>query len=214
MRNYREDLCLLPNAIDFSAYSFKLRERPKPRCIWLRSFHQIYNPSLALEVVAILSKDFPDIQLIMLGPDKYDGSLKKTKRIAAELGVTDQIAFLGGVSKAEVPKWLNKGDIFINTTNIDNNPISVIEAMASGLCIVSTDVGGIPYLAENEKDALLVPPNDPIAMAKAVKRLLNDPNLSEKLSMNAHLKVRQLDWSVILSRWEDLLKNVAERNHN
>jgi glycosyltransferase involved in cell wall biosynthesis len=150
----------------------------------------------------------------MLGPDKYDGSLKKTKRIAAELGVTDQIAFLGGVSKAEVPKWLNKGDIFINTTNIDNNPISVIEAMASGLCIVSTDVGGIPYLAENEKDALLVPPNDPIAMAKAVKRLLNDPNLSEKLSMNAHLKVRQLDWSVILSRWEDLLKNVAERNHN
>ena len=107
------------------------------------------------------------------------------------------------------PDWLTKADIFINTTNVDNMPISVLEAMASGLCVVSTNVGGIPYLLEDESDALLVPPNDPQAMTAAVCRILTEPGLAEKLSSNARKKAEQFDWSVIMPQWEAILEDVV-----
>jgi glycosyltransferase involved in cell wall biosynthesis len=98
----------------------------------------------------------------------------------------------------------------LNTTNVDNTPISILEAMACGLCVVSTSVGGIPYLLEHEHDALLVPPNDPEAMAIAVRRLLTEPGLAERLSRNGRQKAEQFDWSIILPQWEALLISVAQ----
>jgi glycosyltransferase involved in cell wall biosynthesis len=212
MQGYRQDmLLLLPNPLNLKAYQFQLREHPRPRLIWLRAFHEVYNPVLALEVLAILASKVPDIHLIMVGPDKGDGSLSKTRRSARELGLEERISFTGQVSKQDVPLWLNKGDIFLNTTNVDNTPVSVLEAMACGLCVVSTEVGGIPYLLENGRDALLVPPGDPEAMAAAVDRILQQPTLAGSLSLRARRKVEQFDWGIILPQWEELLIATAKR---
>lgn len=210
MKPYRDNLRLLPNPLELGNYSLKLRERPQPRLTWLRAFHANYNPELAPRVVALLAQDFPDIHLTMIGPDKGDGSLQRTKQVAAELGVTDRIVLTGGVFKAEVPDLLDKGDIFLNTTNVDNTPISVLEAMACGLCVVSTNAGGIPYLLEHERDALLVPPDDPAAMAAAVRRILSEAGLAERISQNALQKVKHFDWSIIMPQWETLLRGIAE----
>jgi glycosyltransferase involved in cell wall biosynthesis len=210
MQPYRTDLLLLPNALDLSRYAFQLRIRPTPRMVWLRALHAIYNPPLAVRVLAQLQEEFPDATLMMVGPDKGDGSLEATRRVAQELGIAGQLHLPGGVSKAEVPVWLQQGDIFLNTTNVDNTPVSVVEAMACGLCVVSTNVGGIPYLLEHEHDALLVPPDDPQAMASAVRRILRDPALAERLSRNARAKAEQFDWVNVLPQWETLLRSVAE----
>lgn len=209
MRPYRADLRLLPNPLNLRVYQFNLRQHPQPKLIWLRSFHEIYNPSLAPKVISLLVNEFPEIHLTMVGPDKGDGSLQQTEQIAAELNVSERITLPGGVPKADVPKWLNQGDIFLNTTNIDNTPISVLEAMACGLCVVNTNVGGIPYLLTDGEDALLVPADDPDAMATAVQRLLTNPKLAEHLSRNARQKAKQSDWSVIFPQWERLLLAVA-----
>jgi glycosyltransferase involved in cell wall biosynthesis len=211
MKSYSDNLKLLPNSIEIGNYRFRLRNRLKPRLIWLRSFHELYNPSLAPKVISILNDTFSDIKLTMVGPDKGDGTRQLTEITAKELNVTDRLVIEGGIPKEDVPKLMNTGDIFLNTTNWDNTPISVIEAMACGLCVVSTNVCGIPYLLEHEKDALLVPPDDPEAMAAAVHRLIMEPNLAERLSRNARHKVEQFDWSVILPQWESLLLSVAER---
>jgi len=208
MRPYCDHLTLLPNPLAIKKYPFRLRQNPQPRLIWLRTFHKIYNPSLAPRVVSILVSNFSEIHLTMIGPDKADGSLKQTHRIARELGVSDRLSFTGGVPKSDIPSWLNKGDIFLNTSNIDNTPISVLEAMACGLYVVSTNVGGIPYLLENEKDALIVPPNDPEAMARAVRRILTEEGLAVNLSNNARMKAETFDWSMIFPQWEDLLSKV------
>jgi glycosyltransferase involved in cell wall biosynthesis len=134
------------------------------------------------------------------------------QQIAAELGVAHRIGLPGRITKVEVTDWMSRGDIFLNTTNVDNTPVSVLEAMACGLCVVSTNVGGIPYLLEHEHDALLVPPNDPVAMATAVRRLLTEPSLAERLSRNARQKAEQFDWSIILPQWEALLTSVMTRH--
>ncbi|MBK9054033.1 MAG: glycosyltransferase family 4 protein [Chloroflexi bacterium] len=209
MKSYRSDLLLLPNAIDLTHYVFQLRARPQPRLIWLRAFHQIYNPSLAPRILAQLVHEFPDIQLIMVGPDKGDGSLLETQRVAAALGVAERIEYPGRVAKEDVPLWLNKGDIFLNTTHIDNTPISVMEAMACGLCVVSTNVGGLPYLLTDEQDALLIEPDSVEQGAAAIRRILSQPDLAAHLSQNAYHKVRQFDWPIVLKQWQELLLSLC-----
>jgi glycosyltransferase involved in cell wall biosynthesis len=210
MRPHREDLRLLPNALDLNAYPFRLRAAPRPRLVWLRAFHEIYNPTLAPEVVRLLAEAHPEVRLTMVGPDKGDGSLQRTRARAEALGVAERIAFPGAVPKAEVPRWMGEGDIFLNTTNVDNTPVSVLEAMASGACVVSTDVGGLPYLLDGERDALLVPPGDAQAMAAAVRRVLAEPGLAERLSRGGRAKTEGVDWAVVLPQWEALLDTVAE----
>jgi glycosyltransferase involved in cell wall biosynthesis len=206
---HRSNLYVLPNAVDLKNYKFRLREQAQPHLLWLRAFHNIYNPALAAKVTAVLAADFPDSRLTMIGPDKGDGSMSEFKQLAAELGVTKRIILPGGIPKAEVPHWMNQMDVFLNTTNVDNTPVSVLEALACGLCIVSTNVGGIPYLLEHESDALLVPPDNPEAMADAIRRLLTEPGLARRLSQNARRKAEQFDWSIILPQWEAVLTSVA-----
>lgn len=209
MKSYRPDLVLLPNAIDLAHYIFRLRSRPQPRLIWLRAFHQIYNPSLAPRILAQMAHEFPDMQLIMVGPDKRDGSLLETQRIATALGVAERIEYPGRVTKSDVPLWLNKGDIFLNTTSVDNTPISVMEAMACGLCVVSTNVGGLPYLLTNEQDALLIEPDDVEQGAAAIRCILSQPGLAAHLSQNAYDKVRRFDWPIVLKQWQELLLSLC-----
>jgi glycosyltransferase involved in cell wall biosynthesis len=211
LRAYRADLHLLPNALDLTAYNFTLREYPEPHIVWLRAFHEVYNPCLAAQAVVLLAKDHPEVRLAMVGPDKGDGSLQRLHQLAVGSGVANRIILPGAVPKQEVSNWMNKGDIFLNTSEVDNTPISVLEAMACGLCVVSTNVGGISYLLEHECDSLLVPPNDHIAMARAVHRVLHEPGLAKRLSLNARRKAEKFDWSAVLPEWQALLKSVAER---
>jgi glycosyltransferase involved in cell wall biosynthesis len=209
MSSYRSDLRLLPNALDLTAYRYRRRSRPEPNLVWLRAFHEIYNPMLGPRVLELLRRDFPDLRLTMVGPDKGDGSLQRTRDLAVTLGVRDRLDLPGGVPKNQTPGWLDKGDIFLNTPRVDNTPVSVLEAMACGLCIVSTKVGGIPYLLEDRTDALLVPDDDPAAMAAAVRQILTDRALADRLSTHARAKAEQHDWPVILPQWQALLTGVA-----
>lgn len=205
MIQYRDDLQLQPNPLSLADYEFGFRSNPSPNLIWLRAFHRIYNPSLAPRVLALLVEEFPDIGLTMIGPDKEDGSLEEMWSVASKLGVEKRIHATGKVAKKEIPSWLNRSDIFLNTTNVDNTPVSVLEAMACGLCVVSTNVGGIPYLLKHERDALLTPKDDAPAMARAVRRILKVTRLAEHLSQNGRAKAESFDWSQILPRWEKIL---------
>jgi glycosyltransferase involved in cell wall biosynthesis len=211
MRPYRTDLQLQPNPLNLASYTFEPRTRPRPRLIWVRGFHRVYNPSLAPRALALLAPEFADIHLTMIGPDLGDGSLQETIRLATELGVAERISFPGGMTRSAISSWLARADIFLSTTNVDNTPVSVLEAMASGLCVISTRVGGVPYLLEHERDSLLVPPDDPSATAGAVRRVLTDPCLAARLSLNGRRKVEQFDWSVVLPEWQRLLEGVALR---
>jgi glycosyltransferase involved in cell wall biosynthesis len=208
LRGFRKDLRLIPNPISVGRYPFRLRRSLQPRLIWLRSFHEIYDPALAPGVLAELSSDFPDATLTMVGPDKGDGSLERARSEAVRAGVANRVRFVGGVPKAEVPQWLCLGDIFLNTARVDNTPVSVLEAMACGLCVVSTNVGGIPNLLEHERDALLVPPGDVRQMSAAVRRLLADGQLAERISFAARRKAEERDWENVLPLWTSLLDSI------
>lgn len=208
MRGVRPDIVLLPNGLSLGAYRFRARESPRPHLLWLRAFHHIYQPTLAVEAAALLVQDFPDLRLWMVGPDRRDGSYAATLAAARALRIDDRITFPGGVPKTDVPKWLDRADILLNTATIDNAPVTVIEALAAGLCVVSTAAGGIPHLVQDGRDALLVPVGDAAAMAAAVRRILVDSGLARALSRNGRETACGFDWNVVLPRWELLLRTV------
>ncbi len=145
----------------------------------------------------------------MVGPDSADWSAAQTQEEALKLGVQGRVRFMGPVANADVPRILREGDIFLNTTNVDNAPKTIVEAMACGLCVVSTDAGGVPYLVENGRDALLVQRRDPAGMAAAVRRILLDPELANQLSQNARRGAEAFDWNTIIPTWEGLLASTA-----
>ena len=194
----------IPNFIDIAQYPFRARETVRPRLLWVRSFHKVYNPILAVEVLAQLQRTHRDAVLCMVGPDK-DGSVADVMQRAKELSVTNHLTITGRMSRQEWTQLAGDYDIFLNTTNVDNHPVSVIEAMALGLPLVSTNVGGLPYLIEAGQDGLLVPPGDAAAFVTAINGLLEQPGLAVRLAAKARRKVENLDWNHLKDEWLRLL---------
>lgn len=206
LHRYRDDILLLPNPVDCRRYPCNVRPTLAPLLMWLRSFHSIYNPTLAPKVLKLVREKYPEARLTMVGGDREPGMRAATLAEAERLAVADACDLRGPVPKSDVPNVLCEGDIFLNTTNIDNTPVSVIEAMACGLCVVSTDVGGMRDLATHRENALLVPPGDERAMADAVLEILESNELAAQLSRNGRALAESCDWSTILPRWEDLIQ--------
>lgn len=193
---------VIANALELNSYPFKFREELKPKLLWVRSFAAIYNPMLALEVLERLLDEYPNAQLCMVGPDK-DGSLEACKMYALSKHLP--VVFTGKLEKSE---WLNLAadyDIFINTTHIDNTPVSVLEAMALGLPIVSTAVGGVPYILKNEETGLLVVDEDCDGFVKAIARLLTDKSFVQNITQNAQDHIKQYDWNAVKKQWSNIL---------
>ena len=194
----------IPNIIILKDYPFQLRRNCRPKLLWVRAIHKSYNPRMAIKVLSELIKTYPNATLFMVGPDK-DGSYNECVRLAKELGVENSIRFPGSLKKND---WINlskKCDIFINTTNYDNMPVSVVEAMALGLPVVSTNAGGLKYLHHNGEDALLVSRNDNNAMVEKIKLLIDDSNFASKLSLNARKKSEGFCWEKVRLDWLRLL---------
>jgi len=196
------NVAYIPNAIEIENFKFNNRSIETIKLFWLRSFASIYNPEMAIMVLEQLTEKGLNPELVMVGPEA-DGSLAETKRLAKEKGLS--VIFTGKLSREEWVKISKTCNIFINTTNFDNMPVSVVEVMALGLPVVSTNVGGIPYLISDNTDGLLVPQNDVNAMAKAIIQLKDNNTLKDKLVLQAREKVERFNWKTVKSKWESLL---------
>jgi len=196
----------IPNFIELKKYPFKLRENISGKILWVRAFHKIYNPVLAIDVVDHLRN--PDSQLCMVGADT-DGTKELVEKRIQELKLSSQVRLTGRLLKEEWIRLSKEYDVFINTTTIDNMPVSVIEAMALGLPVVSTDVGGIPYLMENKKNGILVQSNNVEEMTKAIQELLSNPDYTKSLSLNARRMVEDFDWEKVSLKWFEVLDGLV-----
>ena len=193
---------IIPNVIDLADYPCRARPQPGPRLLWMRTFQELYDPLGAVQALASLVGKGIDATLTMAGQDK--GLLGATQEAARDLGVADRITFAGFVSGQEKTLLFDAHDIFLNTNVVDNAPVTVLEAAGSGLVVISTDVGGLPDLLETEVSALLVPPGDPTAMARAVQRVLTDPELTAHLQGGARAVAERSGWPAVRNQWTAL----------
>ena len=190
---------VIPNVLDLDGYHFRLRAPARPRLLWMRTFQDLYDPATAVRTLALLRERGVDATLTMAGQDK--GLLGATRDLAEVLGVTGWVSFPGFVSGADKTALLDAHDVFLNTNRVDNAPVTVLEAAASGLGVVSTAVGGIPDLLAADRAARLVPPGDAPAMAEAVAGLLTDPASMERLTEAARAVAEASAWPAVRDRW-------------
>jgi len=124
--------------------------------------------------------------------------------LAHGLGIAEVVRFPGFLDKSGKVREGSAADIFLNTSRIDNMPVAILKATALGLPVVSTNVVGLRYLLEDGNSGLLVPDNDASAMIDAVRRLLDEPEMAERLSINGRALAKRSSWPTVRVQWEDL----------
>lgn len=131
---------------------------------------------LLMEAAAILRGEFPRLQLLIAG----DGPAREELvRKAYALGIADRVVLAHSVEDTRVPLSLMK--VFVSAARREGFGLSIVEAMASGIPVVSTDAGGPAEIIETGASGLLVPPEDPRALARAIGSLLKDPALAGRI---------------------------------
>lgn len=201
---------VVPNVIDLSGYRYHHRQEVAPRIFWMRSFHPIWNPAMAIRVLARLRARRPDAALVMAGPDK--GLQAEIQLLAGQLGLNGSVKFVGFLDMAGKAREGGDADIYINTNHIDNTPVAVLEACAMGLPVVTTNVGGIPDLLKEGETGLLVPDDDDEAMARAIESLIADPSLAGRLSANGRRLAERSSWEQVRPQWEQVFADVTTRS--
>jgi glycosyltransferase involved in cell wall biosynthesis len=199
---------LIPNMLDLGGYRFRRRGPLAPRLFWMRTLHPLWNPAMAVRVLARVRAARPDATLVLAGRDR--GGAAEARREARALGVGEAVRFAGFLEGEAKARAADEAEVFLNTNRVDNAPVSVLEACAWGIPVVSTAVGGIPDLLRDGETALLVPPGDEEAMAAAVLRLLDDAALARRLSESGRRLAGESDWSNVGPLWEDLFRGLGK----
>jgi glycosyltransferase involved in cell wall biosynthesis len=200
-------LRVIPNAIDPARYPFRARQRIQPRLLWLRTFHPFYNPMLALRTFELVRWRYPDARLTMAGMDR--GFAHEIQQAAAAMALP--VDFPGLIPRAAIPVLMDAHDIYLNTPRLDNTPVTVIEALLCGLPVVATNVGGVPHLLRHEETGLLVGDDDAENTAAAVVRLVEDPALGQRLSVNGRRLAESFSWRNTLPLWAEVLAPASAR---
>lgn len=198
------------NHVELDDFNFRERLPLRPAFLSNRNFNPIYNVACVLRAFSLIQKRFPDASLVVAG----DGSERAAlERLARDLKL-ENVTFTGLVAPEKMPGLCDEADIYLNASNVDNMPLSILEAFAAGVVVVTTNAGGIPYIVSHERTGLLVEMNDHEAMAAAAVRLLEDEELAAKLIHAARAECAKYRWDVVRERWLDFYSEVAERGEN
>ncbi|MCU0320943.1 MAG: glycosyltransferase family 4 protein [Chitinophagaceae bacterium] len=198
---------VIENVVKLSDYGYIKKEQLQPRILWMRALQYIYYPEMAIKVLAEVKKKYPNATLVMAGKDM--GLLKKVKKLATELNVSESITFAGYVHTNQKTALAQKTDIYICTNRIDNAPVTFVEMMTLGLPVVSVNVGGIPYMIKNYENGIYVEFDDAVAMAAAITSLIEDKNLSKKIIANGLVTSRQYSEDAVVKKWLELFSQLS-----
>lgn len=203
LKEYGYKHTLIENSISIGKYPFREREAIAPRFIWVRSFDKIYNPAMAIRVFKNIQLQYAGAKLTMVGPDK-DGSMADCIALVKSMGLERVVTFTGKLNKEEWIGIAAQQDIFLNTSSFDNLPVSVIEAMALGLIVVSTNAGGLPFLLQHKGNALLSGIDNEADMVENITALLSGSFDNAELSKAARNTAEKYDWQLVKNKWQNL----------
>ena len=193
------------NTIDVDQFAYRVREPLRPRLLSTRNFEPLYNVQCTLKAFAHVQRQYPDATLTLVGSGSQDAVLRA---LAVTLDLRN-VTFLGRVAPADMHRHYADADIYLQTPAIDNMPLSVLEAFASGLPVVSTGIGGVPAIVTDGVHGLLVPDDDDAAAAVAVMRLLNDPAYARQLAAAGHASCAAYAWPVVRDGWLEAYHSAA-----
>ena len=194
---------VIPNVVDLQLFrpsvsAATTRDPARPHVVIARNLEHIYGIDLGLRALAMLRRQIPGVRASITGTGPEQRALSA---LVDELGLGEQVTFTGRLEPAAMAELFQSADLVLNPVRADNSPNSVLEALACGVPVVSTNVGGIPFLVEHDRSAVLVEPESAEALASGMARILADPELRQRLIARGLELAQARSWSAAKSLW-------------
>ncbi|MFZ3341263.1 MAG: glycosyltransferase family 4 protein [Terriglobales bacterium] len=197
----------IPNVVDTGIFSYRSRSPLRPLLLCSRNLEECYGIDLVVRAFAEVQKAFPEARLFLLGEGSRENAIR---RLIADPNVKG-VEMPGRIPREHIAEFYNKADILINASRVDNMPVSVLEAFASGLPVVSSNAGGIPTIVRHEETGLLSDTEDWKGLAANVIRLLEDPALAKRLTENAYRQSLTYHWENVRDQWVRSYQELARQ---
>lgn len=206
------ETAIVPNIINLKQFSPSAKtDKQRLHIIVTRNLEQIYGIDTVIRSFAKLVERFPNAILTVAGSGPQ---LQALKDLRASLSLNDKVNFIGRLNRDQMAALYQSADLMLNASHVDNSPNSIIEALASGVPVVSSSVGGIPFLVSHDMHALLLSENIEKEMASASIRLIEDTTLRKKLIANGVELARKFDWNsvrpVLMASYESTLNSYTD----
>lgn len=164
-----------------------------------------------LQTAREVVKDFTDAQFVISGGG-FKQNEEKLRKLARQQRIEDNVSFVGYFPDEKLPDLYAAADVFVLPALYENFPFAILEAMSTGLPVVSTRVGGIPELVIDKQSGLLTEPGDYEQLADVITRLLQDSSFAEELGRKARQLVEEkFAWPLVTRHLVDLYQTIAQK---
>jgi glycosyltransferase involved in cell wall biosynthesis len=197
---------VVPNIVDLARFHVAPALVKPPHIIVTRNLEPIYDIGTAIRAFRIVRERLPNAKMTIAGVGDEFTALRA---LAEELGVLGAITFTGRIDNRDIPALYHSAAVLLNPSTVDNMPISILEGWASGVPVVSTNVGGIPFLVNEGQNALLVDPGNPEQMAEAALRVLTSPALCSSLAASGRAAAERFCWRNVREQWFEVYRSLA-----
>lgn len=184
---------IVPNIVDLGRFRFRKRDPLRPTMVVTRHLEKLYGVDAVIRAFAVIQERHKGATLHIAGTGSEENNLRS---LVEELKLKN-VVFHGYVHGDQLPSLYDRCDILLNASRADNFPASLVEGAAAGLVVISTAVGGIPFIFQHEATALLASAEDWRVIAENVCRLLEDPDLASRLAAQAFERCRQYEWESV-----------------
>lgn len=187
---------IIPNIIELNESHFRQREKLLPNFICVRSQEELYNIPCILRAFQKVQARIPEASLTLVG----NGSQHENLVQQVEAMGLKNVVFTGRVSNEQIYDYLGQADVMLSAPKIDNMPVSLIEAMNAGLLVISSRVGGVPYMIEDGKNGLLFQSDNDAELAEKMEWAVAHPVEANNITRQAFQSVKKYSWECVRSQ--------------
>ena len=184
---------IIPNIIELDDSHYRQRDVLQPHFICTRAHEPLYNIPCILKAFQKVLTVIPESTLTLVGGGSEH---EKLIYLSQEMGLKN-VTFTGRVDNSEIYRYLDQADIMLSAPTVDNMPVSILEAMNAGLLIISSRVGGVPYMVQSGSDGLLFESNDSEQLAELMLWAIENQSLAKEMITKAHQEVGRYRWEGI-----------------
>lgn len=195
------------NLVDTRHFSFRDRVPLQPNFLSNRNFEVHYGVDRVLRAFAGIQKKIPNASLTIAG----DGTQREPLIALTQQLALQNTKFIGQVEPDQIADVYNAADIYLNGSEIDNQPLSILEAFSCGLPVVSTDAGGIPDIVIHRLNGMLVPCGDYSQMAERSLELLANPELTRRLVQHGRSECSKYSWEAVRDSWMNVYTQLGQK---
>jgi len=208
---YSRDIFVIPNGIDLEKYSSMSKNSKQVNgktILFVGRLHPVKGVQYLIEAMAIIHQEMPDVKLIIVGEGI---EREKLEALAKKLDLKECIQFAGQVPQEKIPLFMQQGDVFVLPSLSEGFPLVLLEAMACGLPIVATRVGGIPDILKDGINGYLVNTEKCDEISIKILILIKNEILWREISENNLLFVKKFYWGGVIERISEIYQQIIKK---